>query len=181
MSIKSLVRAGCFAALIAAVTIIFRYVQPFLVPFSLQPVVVMLAGCLLTPAEAMLTMVVYILLGLIGVPVFASPPFAGFAYLLKPSFGFLLGFIPAAGLMSWFLKGRMRTLGNLLAACLGGVLVYYLVGLPYLYMVLAFYLHQPADLMKVLEIGLLPFIIFDLLKVLLAAWIAREIERRLQL
>lgn len=180
MSVKSIVRAGVFAALIAVVTIMFRYVQPFLVPFSLQPVVVMLAGCLLAPAEALLALTIYILIGLMGVPVFSSPPYAGIAYLLKPSFGFLIGFIPAAGLMSWFLRHRRRNFGMLLTVCVGGIVVYYLVGLPYLYAVLTYYLHQPAGLLKVLEIGLLPFIGFDLLKAVLAAWLAREISRRLQ-
>lgn len=180
MSVKSIVRSGTFAALIAVVTIIFRYVQPFLVPFSLQPVVVMLAGCLLAPAEAMLAITVYLLVGLMGIPVFSSPPFAGVAYILKPSFGFLLGFIPAAGIMSWLLKGRRRTLGWLVTVCLAGIIVYYLIGLPYLYITLVFYLHQPASLLRVLEIGLLPFIGFDLLKAVLAAWLAREISRRLQ-
>lgn len=181
MSVKSVVRAGVFAALIAVVTILFRYVQPFLVPFSLQPVVVLLAGCLLRPAEAMLAVTVYILLGLIGVPVFASPPYAGIAYVLKPSFGFLLGFIPAAGIMSILLKKLRPTLIVLLAVCLVGIVIYYLIGLPYLYLALAYYLHQPADLIKILQIGLLPFIGFDLLKAALAAWLAREIKRRLQL
>jgi len=159
----------------------FRYVQPFLVPFSLQPVIVMLAGCLLAPAEAVLALTIYILLGLMGIPVFASPPYAGVAYLLKPSFGFLLGFIPAAGLMSLFMQRRPHTLGMLAAACLGGMVVYYLIGLPYLYVVLTYYLHQPTGLLRVLQIGLLPFIGFDLLKVALAAWLAREISRRLEL
>jgi biotin transport system substrate-specific component len=59
-------------------------------------------------------------------------------------------------------------------------MVYYLIGLPYLYITLVYYLHQPASLLRVIEIGLLPFIGFDLLKAVLAAWLAREISRRLQ-
>lgn len=176
MEVRSITRAGAFAALITVVTVAFRFVQPFLVPFSLQPVMVMLAGCLLTPAEAALALTVYLLLGLMGFPVFASPPFGGLAYVFKPSFGFLLGFLPASWLMSLYLSRGRYTVGRLLIACGMGMVVYYAIGLPYLYLVLKFYLHQSAGLWQVLKIGLLPFIGLDVLKAVLAAWLASRLR-----
>ncbi|MCD6156016.1 MAG: biotin transporter BioY, partial [Candidatus Atribacteria bacterium] len=87
-----LTRCALVVTLCVIASLFSRYAQGT-IPFSLLPFVVVLAGWLLRPQEAFWSMSTYILLGLVGLPVFASPPFGGPAYLLKPSFGFLLGFI----------------------------------------------------------------------------------------
>ena len=55
-----------------------------------------LAGGVLNRRAAVLSILAYILLGLVGIPVFASPPYGGPGYFLLPTFGFLLGFILTA-------------------------------------------------------------------------------------
>ena len=60
-----------------------------------------------------------------------------------------------------------------------GVVVIYLIGLPYLYVILNFYLGQAVSVVKVLYIGFIPFIVLDLVKAAVAAIMARALYRRL--
>ena len=64
-----------------------------IVPFSLLPGIYVLGTLVFTPLENGFGWMIYILLGLMGVPVFATPPYGGPSYILKPTFGFLLLFI----------------------------------------------------------------------------------------
>ena len=151
-----------------------------IVPFSLMPFVVMLAGGILGARLGALSVVVYILLGLIGVPVFATPPFGGPAYVLQPTFGFLLGFILSAYVTGTLLKNREQgSFACYLFSMVAGIFAYYLIGLPYLYIILNFYIGNAVSVSKVLAIGFTPFIIFDLVKAIAAASLARAVCRRL--
>ncbi len=180
ISTREMVWAAMFTALLCVLTILVRMVQPILViPFSLQPLVMLLAACLLSPLAAFLSMLAYLGLGLMGLPVFSSPPYGGPAYVLIPSFGFLLAFPLAAWVQSRLI--RKNNLLNFIPAGIVGVLLYYTMGLPYMYLILNFYLGHTVDVIKVLKIGFLPFIGFDFLKVILASLIAVQVSRRLDL
>jgi len=155
-----------------------RIFQPVMVlPFSLQPLVMLLAAYLLSPRAAFLSMLAYLLLGLIGLPVFSSPPYGGPAYILVPSFGFLLGFPPAAWIQSRLIK--KATMTNFILAGLVGIIIYYIIGLPYMYLILNFYLKNSIDILKVIQIGFIPFITLDLAKMAVAALLARKLSTRL--
>lgn len=179
-STQELVRAALFTAIMCVFTIIVRTLQPVLIiPFSLQPLVVMLAACLLSPRAAFLSMLAYVCMGLIGLPVFSKPPYGGLAYIFIPSFGFLLAFPFAACLQSRLIK--KSSFLNFVLAGLTGIIVYYIFGLPYLYMILKFYLGQTINVLQVLEIGFIPFIIFDIIKLLISSFLAVEMCRRLNI
>ncbi|NLJ71969.1 MAG: biotin transporter BioY [Syntrophomonadaceae bacterium] len=175
-----LVLAAMFTALICIVTMLVRIFQPVVViPFSLQPFIMLLAASVLSPRAASLSMLAYLVLGLIGMPVFAAPPYGGFAYVLLPSFGFILGFPPAAYIQAKLIK--KPRLSNFIMAGIIGVLVYYLVGLPYMYLILNFYLGNAINVITLLKIGFIPFIIFDLIKVAISAYLAVQLTKRLDL
>ncbi len=87
-----------FAALTAAGA--FIQVQTPLVPVTLQTLLVYSSGLFLGPAGGALSQLLYVTLGLIGLPVFAGG--GGIIYVLSPSFGYLVGFIPAAAVSGWF-------------------------------------------------------------------------------
>ncbi|MGI5880602.1 MAG: biotin transporter BioY [Syntrophomonadaceae bacterium] len=178
LSTRELVMAALFTALMCILTVIVRMLQPVVViPFSLQPLVMLLAAIMLSPRGVFLSMLAYLLLGLIGLPVFSLPPYGGPAYILVPSFGFLLAF-PIAG---WVQSRLIRRTGGLIyfAAGVVAILIYYLIGLPYMYFILNFYLGRTIDVIQIIKIGFLPFFIFDLLKAGVAAWLALETGRRL--
>lgn len=132
LSTREVALAGLMTGFMIVVTVITRI--PFVhtaIPFSMQPLVALLAGLLLGSRIGALSMVAYVTLGLVGLPVFATEPFGGPAYLLKPTFGFLLGQVAAA-----YLAGKiLESLGQIspsryLLASLAGMCVIYLVGLP---------------------------------------------------
>ncbi|QGU00503.1 Substrate-specific component BioY of biotin ECF transporter [Candidatus Syntrophocurvum alkaliphilum] len=178
ISTRELVLAAIFTALLCVLTILIRVFQPVLIiPFSLQPFVVMLAACLLSPRAAFLSILAYIFIGLIGIPVFSKPPFGGPAYILLPSFGFLLSFPLAAWVQSKLIK--RTSFINFSLAGLAGIIVMYIIGLPYMYVILNYYVGNTVDVMRVLQLGFLPFITFDLIKIVIAALLALELCRRL--
>jgi len=178
ISTNELVLASMFTAVMCTLTILVRIFQPvILIPFSLQPLVMLLAACLLSPPAAFLSMLAYLFLGLLGLPVFSVPPYGGPAYVFIPSFGFLLGFPPAAWLQSRLI--RRNNFANFVLAGLAGIAVYYAVGLPYIYLIMKFYLGNTLNILQVIKIGFIPFIGFDLLKLILASLLAVELSRRL--
>lgn len=178
---REIALAGLMAAIMVVVTMITRI--PFVhavVPFSLQPLVAVLAGVLLGARIGALSMVVYLLLGLVGLPVFATQPFGGPAYVLKPTFGFLLGQVLAAYVAGKILAGNKNwSFVNYLLASLAGMAVIYLVGLPYIYGILNLYVGKAVSVMGVLKIGFLPFVLWDVLKAVMVAVLARTIHLRL--
>ena len=181
LSPRDMVLAALFAALAAVAAIMVRYGSPALVPFSLLPFVALLAGGMLGPRLGALSMLIYVLMGLAGVPVFAKPPFGGPAYVLQPTFGFLLGFICAAW-VTGALAPPQKSPGpaRYFLAMLAGLAVIYLIGLPYMYLIVNFYLGKAMPPMQVIKVGFLPFIGFDLLKAAAAAALAAVVQRRLQ-
>ena len=60
-----------------------------------------------------------------------------------------------------------------------GTAIIYIVGIPYLYAIIKFYLGKPFSIMKAIQIGMLPFIGLDILKGILAAFVARGVYKRL--
>lgn len=176
MNTRKLAMTSVMAALMCLAGMIFHWVSPALVPFSILPVLVLMSGLILGAEYATLAMLVYLVLGLFGLPVFSSAPFGGFGYILKPTFGFLLGDVAAA-----YVVGRVYRNESLWWAILGvlaGLVTLYLFGLTYLYVTLLWVLHRPTTFAGVMMIGFVPFILGDLIKAGIAVWIGREVARR---
>lgn len=179
-SARDITMTAVFAALAVVAAMLVRYAGS-VVPFSLMPLIAMLAGGLLGPRLGAISMVVYILLGLIGLPVFATPPFGGPAYVLQPTFGFLPGFAGCACVIGMLLRNRADSgFARYFLSMSAGIAVYYLVGLPYLYAILTFYLGKTVSVAQVLKIGFTPFIALDLVKAGVAAVLAKAVYRRLR-
>jgi len=131
------------------------------VPLTLQPFVVVLAGLLIGPLDAAAAMVLYLMAGAAGAPVFApiGPP--GLARLLGPTGGYLLAYPAAAAVAGWLGAGRERFATRLVAA-ICGILVLYLGGLAQLTIFM-------GSLSAAAVFGVLPFVAADLLKAIVAA------------
>ena len=140
------------------------------VPFTMQTFVVMMSGLLLGPKFGPLSQVFYIVMGLIGIPVFAGGV-GGLQTIFSPTFGFLLGFI----LQSWiagFLASRAKTFPHYCLVCLAATVGLYAVGLPLFYVALNFVIGTDVSLASTFKLALLPFVVPDLLKVAAAGWLA---------
>jgi biotin transport system substrate-specific component len=130
------------AALLAALTAVLAYVSipvpGIAVPFSLQPFAVFFAGLLLGPVWGGFALLLYVLVGLAGVPVFSNGG-AGIGYFLGPTGGFLVGFLLAAVLVGAVVhrsvdpRDPREASVVTLAVALGAALVaIYAVGVPWL-------------------------------------------------
>lgn len=136
LSIRELTVGGLFTALIAAGAFIKITLptEPIPMHFTLQWFFVLLAGLLLGRRLAGASVGVYLLLGLAGVPVFASG--GGLSYLLRPTFGYLLGFAAAAYIMAVLCERfPILSYAKLLLISVIGLLIYYGIGTLYYFLV----------------------------------------------
>ena len=86
--------------------------------FTLQFFFVLMAGMLLGARLGALSAALYVLIGLLGIPVFAAG--GGISYVLRPSFGFLLGFIVTAFCSGWIMQQGQRKWKTCFLAVLAG-------------------------------------------------------------
>ncbi|MEY8339107.1 biotin transporter BioY [Lachnospiraceae bacterium 62-35] len=135
---RDMILCGMFAALIAAGA--FIKIPIPVVPFTLQFLFTTLAGLFLGGKLGALSVCLYIGVGLMGLPVFASG--GGPAYVLQPSFGYLIGFVLGTWLTGTMAHGKQGNPSDkqLFAACFAGLLVVYACGMAYYWMISTFYL-----------------------------------------
>jgi biotin transport system substrate-specific component len=135
------------------------------VPITMQTFVVLAMGMAFGWRLAAATVALYLAQGALGLPVFAGTPERGIgiAYLAGPTGGYLLGYLPAAALCGWLAeRGWDRRIMTTALAMLAGNAVIYTFGLLWLGSVIGW--DKP-----VIQLGLVPFIPGDLLKLALAA------------
>ncbi|MDE5716368.1 MAG: biotin transporter BioY [Lachnospiraceae bacterium] len=140
ISTQDMVLCGVFTTLIAVGA--FIKVPVPVVPFTLQFLFTMLAGLLLGGRKGAMSVGVYILLGLVGLPIFAEG--GGFWYILKPSFGYLLGFMLAAYVTGRMVDRKQRLLtGWVIAVNFLGLFIVYAAGMVYYYVICNYVIDTP--------------------------------------
>jgi biotin transport system substrate-specific component len=151
------VGAAAFVGLSAQVAIPLPFTP---VPVSLQTFAVLLSAAALGPARAGTGMLLYLAAGMAGVPWFSQQT-SGWGF---PSFGYIIGFALAAVLVGVLARrGADRSVAGSAATMVAGNLVIYAVGVPYLAVAIG------VDLPQAIALGVVPFLIGDGLKILLAA------------
>lgn len=154
------------------------------VPITGQTLAVILVGLSLGAVRGGLSMALYALLGIIGLPVFSNSS-SGFGIIAGPTGGYIIGFILSAVLTGWLAQRAWdRKLLRSFLATLAGTAVTFLVGLPWLAAFLG-RVGAPNDVNSVLQAGFYPFIVGGLIKAALGAgiislaWLAvRSSDRR---
>lgn len=140
---RNLILTALFAALIAVGAFI-RIPIP-VVPFTLQILFTMMAGLLLGGKLGAASVSIYIIIGLLGIPVFAEG--GGLSYVLKPSFGYIIGFAIASYVTGMIAnKVPSPSYKRLLTANFIGLGIVYLLGMVYYYLMSNFYLDSPIGL-----------------------------------
>lgn len=141
------------------------------VPLTFQTVVAVLAGLMLGPGYGAAAVAVYVFMGLLGLPVFTNG--GGFAYVLEPTFGYILGFV-AAAFAAGLVRGRSLALPRLIIAALAGFLVNYLIGVPYFMAIWHFYMNNGGLWGAVLTYNVL-YMPKDIALCVLSAFLARTL------
>ncbi|GAB2818954.1 biotin transporter BioY [Alpinimonas psychrophila] len=137
------------------------------VPITGQTFAVLLVGTTLGALRGALSMVLYIALGAIGLPIFTEGS-AGWHVIAGPTGGYLVGFVLAAVLTGWLAQRSWdRQIVGAAVAFLAGTAVIYAVGLPWLSVALG-QLGYPNDMGATLQAGFLPFVPGDILKAVAA-------------
>ena len=162
-----------YCALFAALTAIgaFLHFQLFQATITLQFFFTAMAGLLLGAKLGALSQLLYVVLGLVGVPIFAAG--GGFGYVFNPTFGFLLGLIPTAWVIGKIAE-KDRSVPRLLLAWL------YLVGLPYIALIVNVYKGGNVSGMTLATAYMLPYLPGDCLKIVVSAILAPRILKAME-
>ena len=161
-------------ALMVAMNCVSAYIiipLPFsLSPIALQTLIVNLTGYVLNAKQAFMTMLVYLLVGLAGVPVFTGGS-AGPGKLFGPTGGYIIGFLFTAVFLAYFRGEKYSFKRYALLGCVIGIPLIYVFGVVQLKLITG------MGWNKAIMTGALPFIPLDIVKCLAAAVIAGPINR----
>ncbi|WP_134684770.1 biotin transporter BioY [Brevibacillus migulae] len=168
-------------AMFAALTAIGAYIKiPLAVdPFTLQILFVFLAGALLGSKGGMFSQLVYLSAGLAGLPVFTSG--GGIAYIFKPTFGYLIGFVLASYLVGKIIeRSPVPRFSTFFTAHLLGLIPVYGFGMLYLYLSMNTWVGESITFWTVFVTGFSVNIAGDLLLAFVGAIIALRLHKVFQ-
>ena len=160
--------------LIALMSAILCIIGPFVIPIGMIPMsltnmVIYLTIILLDKKRATISVVVYLLIGFVGLPVFAG--FTGGAgKLLGPTGGYLIGYLVLSLVAGTILEKIEKV--KILALSMGTIGLY-LIGTMWLMF------QSKLSFMSALTVGVLPFVVFDVIKILIAVVLGNSIRKRM--
>ena len=168
-----------YTALLAALTAAGAFMR---IPMgyssvTLQYLFTAMAGLLLGRKWGALSQLIYVCLGLVGLPIFTMG--GGFGYVFQPTFGFLLGLIPTAWVIGKIAE-KDRSVPRLLLACFAGLAVLYLVGLPYIALIVNVYKGGNVSGMTLATAYMLPYLPGDCLKIVVSVILAPRILKAME-
>ena len=173
MTTRDMTFVALFAALTAACAVFPPFQPPFVpAPIIVQNIGVMLAGSILGARRGSLAMALFVVLVAVGMPLLTGWR-GGFGVILGPTGGFILSWIPAAFVVGWLVEKRWARLGfwNLFVFnVIGGIVVVYVIGIPWLAVV------ANADLGKTI-VGSAVFVPGDVIKAIVASFAALIVKR----
>lgn len=152
LTTKDLVLCAIFTTLIIIGT--FLKIPTPIIPITFQVMFTNLAGLMLGSRRGAISSGIYVLLGLIGIPVFSSG--GGIGYILYPTFGYLIGFVVGAYAAGRVVEKRQdNSLGTYILASMVNLAIVYGIGVLYLYLMKNYYQNAALPLSKALMVGFL--------------------------
>ncbi len=164
-----------YIALATVIIIICAWISiPTLIPITLQTLGIFLCVGLLGPGRATVAILIYLGLGMAGLPVFSGFR-GGLAAVVGPTGGYLLGFFLCVPLSGWLIQlSKGKTIPSLLAM-IAGLIVIYIFGT--LWNVCIYAPETGASgMMAALALYVFPFVLPDILKVILAWFLCRRLK-----
>ncbi|MDR0963813.1 MAG: biotin transporter BioY [Clostridium sp.] len=165
-----------YCAFFAALMVVGGYIAIPIgpVPIVLTDFFIMCTGLFLGAKYGAMSCALYLLLGSIGLPVFAGGN-GGFGAFFGPTGGFLLGYLPMAALVGWISSRRKDSILLSFCGLVLGNIVLYAIGIPLLY-----YNAHLKSWAAAFSAGLIPFIPGLCAKIALAATLKKLLYARLQ-
>lgn len=173
MSTRDMILIAMFSAIIAILGYVTVALPISPVPITGQTLGIMLIGLLLTKKQAFYSVLVWILVGAAGAPVFSGGR-AGIGVLFSPTGGYIIGFLVGAYVISVLKGDSPNILRMSLAALAGGIFAIYMFGVPWL----AY--STGMDIYTAFTKGALPFLIGDIIKVFIAVNLGYVLRTRLK-
>lgn len=178
MKTRDLTLIPIFAAL-TAIGAFIKIPIP-IVPFTLQYFFCALGAILLGAKRGALAQIIYVLVGLLGIPVFTQG--GGPSYVFQPTFGYLIGFIFGAYIIGKITENlKSINIKNLFLAGILGLLVIYLFGVSYMYVIYNFYLGDAMSLLSAVSIGAIACLPSDLLLTFIISLVGSKVCTRLKI
>ena len=174
MKIRTMTRVALFAALTAVGA--FIRIPLGYSAITLQTFFTAMAGCVLGPWYGALSQLVYVALGLVGLPIFTQG--GGIGYLMQPTCGFLIGLIPAAWVIGR-IAGRKPEPKQIVPACLLGYGVLSLWLTVPTGLILNTFLGKGMGFSAIMWAGMIPFLPGDMIKILCITLLMPPILRQL--
>jgi biotin transport system substrate-specific component len=164
-------RMVVLASLMAALTAVGAYIHVPIgpVPIILSTLFAVLSGLLLGSRWGLVSMGLYLLVGAIGMPVFAGGK-GGFAHFFGPTGGYLFGFALASWITGFISERSRGSLTLDVLVVIIGSLAIYALGVPWLKMV------TQMSWPKTLVVGVVPFLIGDAIKAFVVVVLARSVR-----
>ena len=175
LTTRDLIITALFTSLTAVSAFISVPLGP--IPVTLQTIFVVLSGLILGARLGALSQITYIILGLIGLPIFSGGT-GGLTSIVSPTFGFLISFIAAAYVIGKFTE-KNKSLPKIICSVILGNLVIYIIGVPYFYFIFTHYLGKSINFYEAFKYACLPFIPGDIIKATLAITLAKQLVPRL--
>lgn len=165
----------CFSALFTALLCASAYIKipTPLLPITLQTLFVSLSGLILGKKRGFLSVAVYIFIGLVGIPVFTEG--GGLSYILKPSFGYIIGFAIAA-YVTGSLAEKKCTFKNFLFSSMTGMMCIYAIGIAYYYLISTFYIGNQIEIKSLFIYCFLLTLPGDILMCILASTVGKRLK-----
>lgn len=162
-----------FAIALAAAAQVSFVIPGTPVPFSLQPLVVVLAGMMLGPVAGAASMALYLAAGAMGAPIFSPIPGLpqGAARFLGPTGGYLIAY-PVAAWVAATVAGKQSTFFRRFLAGCAGIAAIFVGGIAQLAI-------MNSSIATAIELGITPFVPLDAVKALIAAGIATPRKKEL--
>lgn len=172
MKTKDLTRTALMTAVLCILAPISIPVPVSSIALTLATFALYLMAHILNPKQTLAAVGIYLLLGAVGLPVF-SGYMAGISRFAAPGGGYLIGYLFLSGISGWFIHEHSNVpmqvlgmfLGTLVMYCIGTFWLAYTTGISFL---------------SALPAGMFVFLPLDILKILLASYIGRKMQRQIK-
>ena len=170
------VRSMCFCSMFAVLIAVGAFIKiPIsIVPITLQTLFVVMAGFILGKKKAFLSVLLYIMIGLLGLPIFANG--GGIAYVLQPTFGYLIGFLVVSYLIGRFSE-KGKDIKSMMIISIVGMLIIYMFGMIYFALIQKFYYGLTFETSWILYYLFLVYLPGDILSCIIGVFLSKRLMK----